>query len=379
MKKALMVAHVAYAIDMFNLPNIAILQDLGYEVYVACNFDDTSSLSLERIEGLKEKLSKLNVKYFNIPFQRNPLKKENIKAYSMLKELINSEGFSLIHCHTPVGGILTRLAAASERKKGTKVIYTAHGFHFFKGAPLINWLIYFTAEWFCSFFTDLLITINKEDYDNAKRLLHAKDVRYVPGVGVDTDRFAGTREKRQELLSLIHAPQDSVILLSVGELSDRKNHSLSIEALSKGQSKNTHLVIAGRGEKLDELTQLCEKLNVKDRVHLLGFRNDIAELMKSADIFVFPSLQEGLPVALMEAMSCSLPSICSKIRGNVDLIDNACGILCEKNDVSAFSNAIDRLASNEALRESMAKKAFEKSKEYDIKIIEKYMKDIYSI
>ena len=147
MKKALMVAHVAYAIEMFNMPNIRLLISMGYEVQVACNFDDRSSLSDEKVALLKDKLTALGVKYHNIPFQRMPIKPANLKAYTQLKSLIDSENFDLIHCHTPVGGIITRLAAAKSRKKnGTKVIYTAHGFHFFKGAPLINWLIYFTAE-----------------------------------------------------------------------------------------------------------------------------------------------------------------------------------------------------------------------------------------
>lgn len=378
MKKALMVAHVAYAIDMFNLPNIRLMQNMGYEVQVACNFDDTSSLSVERINKLKEKLNDMGVKYYNIPFQRNPLKAENIKAFSMLKKIILKENYSLIHCHTPVGGILTRLAAAPTRKKGTKVIYTAHGFHFFKGAPAINWLIYFTAEWFCSFFTDVLITINKEDFNNAQKLLKAKKVCYVPGVGVDTARFSETRGKRDELLKEINAQKHSIILLSVGELSDRKNHSVSIEALSKLNNKNTHLVIAGKGEKEQELISLAKQLNVEDRVHLLGFRNDIAQLMKSADIFLFPSIQEGLPVALMEAMACSLPIVCSEIRGNVDLVNDSNGILCEKNDADSYKRALDKLTDNSSLRESMAQKAFQTSKEYDIKIIEKYMNDIYS-
>lgn len=379
MKKALMVAHVAYAIEMFNIPNIHLMLDLGYEVQVACNFDDTSSLSSERIEKLKKTLTSMNVKYHNIPFQRSPLKKENIKAFLILKSLIDSENFSLIHCHTPVGGILTRLSAIKKRKSGTKVIYTAHGFHFFKGAPIINWLVYFTAEWFCSFFTDILITINKEDFHNAEKHLHAKRVEYIPGVGVDTDYFSGTQGSREALLSDIHAPKDSIILLSVGELSDRKNHQVSIKAVSQLKNENVHLVIAGRGEKAGELEVLIKELKLENRVHLLGFRNDVAQLMKSVDIFVFPSLQEGLPVALMEAMACALPSVCSKIRGNVDLIDDSCGILCEKDDITAFSQGIDKLACDKTLRESMAENALIKSKEYDIKIIEKYMKDIYSL
>ena len=379
MKKALMVAHVAYAIEMFNMPNIKLLADMGYEVQVACNFDDRSSLSDEKVALLKDRLTAMGVKYHNIPFQRMPLKPQNLKAYKMLKALVDSEGFELIHCHTPVGGIITRLAAIASRKKnGTKVIYTAHGFHFFKGAPLINWLIYFTAEKLCSYFTDTIITINKEDYHNAKTKLNAKRVAYVPGVGVDTELFAGTAGKREALLSEIAAEKDSIILLGVGELSDRKNHGVSIKALSGIDNKNLHLVIAGTGEKREEFLTLAKELGVSDRVHLLGFRTDIAELLKSADIFLFPSIQEGLPVALMEAMSCSLPVVCSEIRGNTDLIDDSCGILCPATDSDAFRRAVERLIGNAQMRSTMAENALQRSKNYDIKIIEKHMKDIYS-
>ena len=379
MKKALMVAHVAYAIELFNIPNIKLLISMGYEVQVACNFDDRSSLSDEKVALLKEKLTAMGVKYHNIPFERQPLKPVNFKAYRQLKNIIDSESFDLIHCHTPVGGILTRLAAIKSRKKnGTKVIYTAHGFHFFKGAPLINWLIYFTAEKLCSYFTDTIITINKEDFANAENKLSAKKVCYVPGVGVDTEYFMGTAGKREALLSEISADEDSIILLSVGELSDRKNHKVSIEALSKLENKNIHLVIAGTGEKREEFLSLAKELGIDGRVHLLGFRTDIAELLKSADIFLFPSLQEGLPVALMEAMSCGLPIICSEIRGNTDLIDESCGVMCPASNVDDFRIAMERLVSDEALRESMGENALERSRDYDIKIIENYMKDIYA-
>ena len=379
MKKALMVAHVAYAIEMFNIPNIRLLISMGYEVQVACNFDDRSSLSDEKVAMLKDKLTALGVKYHNIPFERMPLKPQNIKAYTQLKSLIDSENFDLIHCHTPVGGIITRLAAASSRRKnGTKVIYTAHGFHFFKGAPLINWLIYFTAEKLCSYFTDTIITINKEDYNNAVSKLSGKKVAYVPGVGVDTAFFAEKAGKREALLEEISAEKDSIILLGVGELSDRKNHGVSIKALSKIKNDNVHLVIAGTGEKREEFLSLTKDLGVDGRVHLLGFRTDIAELLKSADIFIFPSVQEGLPVALMEAMSCSLPVICSEIRGNTDLIDDSCGILCGAMDVDAFAVAIEKLISKADTRKLMAENALERSKNYDIKIIENHMKDIYS-
>ena len=379
MKKALMVSHVAYAIEMFNIPNIKLLISMGYEVQVACNFDDRSSLSDEKVLMLKDRLTSMGVRFHNIPFERQPLKAENLKAYRQLKALIDTEKFELIHCHTPVGGIITRLASISSRKKNeTKVIYTAHGFHFYKGAPLINWLIYFTAEKLCSYFTDVLITINKEDYNNALSRFGAKKVCYVPGVGVDTDFFYENAGKRDELISEISADEDSIILLGVGELSDRKNHAVSIKVLSQIKNRKVHLVIAGTGEKKDEFLSLAKELGVGDRVHLLGFRTDIPSLLKSADIFIFPSVQEGLPVALMEAMSSGLPAVCSEIRGNTDLVDDTCGILCNPTDVNAFKMAVEKLIDDEALRRTMAESALRRSKDYDIKIIEKYMKDIYS-
>lgn len=379
MKKALMTAHVAYAIELFNIPNIALLQSLGYQVQVACNFDDRSSLSDEKVEALKAKLDKMGVKYHNIPFQRQPLKKENLKAYKQLKALIDSEGFSVVHCHTPVGGIITRLACIATRKKNnTRVIYTAHGFHFYKGAPKKNWLLYFTAEKLCSYFTDCLITINKEDYIIAQRRLNASEVCYVPGVGIDCSAMEKAENKRASLLREIGAGQDSVILMGVGELSDRKNHSVSIEALSRLKRDNVHLVIAGTGEKKRELIEKVRSLSLDGRVHFLGFRTDIYELLKSADIFIFPSLQEGLPVALMEAMAAGLPVVCSEIRGNVDLIDETTGILCPQNDSEAFAEALTGLLENESFRCRLCENCIRKSKSYDIGEIHKQMKEIYS-
>ena len=144
---------------------------------------------------------------------------------------------------------------------------------------------------------------------------------------------------------------------------------------SKKIGTRINTLLADKGMKQKDL---AKELGVDGRVHLLGFRTDVAELLKSADIFLFPSIQEGLPVALMEAMSCALPVICSEIRGNIDLIDNTCGVLCGATDDTAFKTAIEKLINDEALRLSMAEKALNESKKYDIKIIENYMKDIYS-
>lgn len=379
MKKALMTAHVAYAIAMFNLPNIKLLLEDGYEVHVACNFDDRSSLSDEKVQQLQEELDRLGVKYFHIPFSRSPVNRGNIRAFRELKNLISRENYDLIHCHTPVGGILTRLAAAGARRKGTRVIYTAHGFHFYRGAPAVNWILYFTAEWLCSFFTDTLITINREDYRLAQRKMHAGEVCYVPGVGVDTQKFASHVGDRAALRREFSVGEEDILCLSVGELSDRKNQKVLLEALASLPESKVHLVLVGVGENQETYERMIERLKLKDRVHLALFRGDIPELCHSADIFLFPSRQEGLPVALMEAMACGLPVICSAIRGNIDLINEKGGLLCPADDAAAFARAIEKLSSDQALRREMGRVNREKIKAYDIQVIEKHMKEIYGI
>ena len=208
---------------------------------------------------------------------------------------------------------------------GTKVIYTAHGFHFYKGAPFVNWIVYFTIERLCSHWTDLLITINKEDYERANRKLRAKRVEYVPGVGIDTAKFENAvcniAEKRAE----IGIPQDALLLLSVGELNENKNQKVVLDALEKIKDANIHYAIAGKGSYGEELVNQAQRLGLKSNFHLLGYRSDIPELYKAADAYVLPSIREGLNVSLMEAMASGLPCIGSRIRGNTDIIDEGRG------------------------------------------------------
>lgn len=377
MKKALICAHVAYAIELFNIPNIKLLLEMGYEVSVACNFNDRSSLSDERVQSLVKKLDSLGVKRYHIDFQRNPFKPQNLKAFFALKKLINKENYSLIHCHTPVGGILTRLAAVKARKKGTKVIYTAHGFHFFKGAPKINWFIYFTVEKLCSYFTDVLITINGEDFSAAKEKLSAKKNVYIPGVGIDTKKFSSANADKKQKLTELGIDKNSRIILCVGELSKRKNQQTVIKALSLLNDKNVHLIIAGVGELRDELQSLAKELGIHDNVHFVGFRSDIAELCSICDVYAFPSRQEGLPVALMEAMAVGKPCVCSVIRGNTDLIDEKGGYLVPCDDAEGFAKSIFELLDDDDKRISMGEYNKEKAKQYDFSVVREIMKGIY--
>ena len=315
--KMLMLATTAAMIEQFNKDNILILEKMGYEVHVAGNFLEGNPISEERLEQFKTWLSEHHGKWFNLTSTRRPFDfSGNGKALRKVIELINEHHYDFIHCHTPLGSVIGRIAA---HRTHTRIIYTAHGFHFYKGAPLKNWLLYYPVERFLSRWTDVLITINKEDYERASSKFHAKKTIYVPGIGVDTAKFAPgqTEEIRLQKRSEIGVPSDAIMMISVGELIPRKNHIAAVKVLQE-LPESYWYVIVGKGELGKEFLELDKT----GRLIVLGYRTDVRELLWSSDLFVFPSFQEGLPVALMEAMASGLPCVASRIRGNVDLISD---------------------------------------------------------
>ena len=341
MKKALMYASVASMIAQFNMENIKLLQELGYQVDVACNFESGSTISSDKVDELKNILNSMQVGYFHIPLSRNITNIKSLwKAYCQTKQLLNAQHYDLIHCHSPIGGIVCRVANKNSNTYcSTKMIYTAHGFHFFKGNnPLKNFL-FKTIEKYGAKYTDILITINKEDYEAAKKFKLKKQgtVEYVPGVGIDLDKINSIQGNREKLINELNISKDSILLLSVGELNENKNHRIVIEALPKLPS-NIHYLICGIGLLKDSHLDLANQLGVDDRLHLLGYKSNIIETMKSCDIFVFPSKREGLSVALMEAMASGLPCIASKTRGNIDLIQE--NYTCNLDN---FSNCLSNI------------------------------------
>lgn len=379
MKKALMYASVASMIQQFNMNNISLLQDLGYKVDVACNFEFGSTITNEKIEKLKEQLKKMDVNFYQIPVPRKITDIKNLRlSYKMTKDLMNEKKYNLIHCHSPIGGIICRLANKhSKYYDSTRMIYTAHGFHFFKGNnPLKNFL-FRNIERYVARYTDTLITINKEDYVAAKKFKLKKNgtVEYVPGVGIDIDRINAIQGNKEELCKELNIPVDSILLLSVGELSKRKNHEVIVRLLNQ-LPDNIHYVICGQGQLENYLLDLAQKLKVNSRLHLLGYRTNIPQIMKSCDIFVFPSLQEGLPVALMEAMACGLPCVASEIRGNIDLIeDGVNSSLCNPIEYKEFLNSVKSI--NKEIGDKFGKLNIIKIKKYDIKKINIKMNKIY--
>lgn len=372
MPKVLFVATVVKKHIMeFHLPFLKMFQEHGWQTAVAArnDYDDPADCQIPFCND-----------YYDIPFERNPFKAGNLTAYKKLKQIIDKGQYDIIHCHTPVGAALARLAAREERKKGTKVIYTAHGFHFYKGAPLLNWLIFYPVERWLAHDTDVLITINQEDYQRAQHFKAGKVV-YVPGVGVDLKKFhvdvTDKTAKRQEL----GLAADDFVLLSVGELIPRKNHQVVLRALGRlqeqGKLGNIQYLICGQGVKMDELKELAKSLDIANHVHFLGYRRDIPDICSASDVFMFMSLQEGLPVALMEAMACGLPAVCTNIRGNTDLIENGVTGFLADNTPEATAEAIQKMKSNPALRDGLAAHALERVKQFDLMNILPIMEKVY--
>lgn len=355
MKKVLMLASVASMIDQFNKENIVILEELNFQVDVACNFEYGSSTSQERVQQFKKELNKKNISTFHVPMPRNITNiKDMVISYKKVRDIVKENKYDIIHCHSPIGGVIARLASRNARRLGSKVIYTAHGFHFYNGSSIKSWVFFYPIEKLCARFTDYIITINKEDYQRAiNSNFSARKILYVPGVGVDIGKqqsIVTNIEQKKKEFGII----DEYVLLSVGELNHNKNHETIINAISMIDFPIKY-IICGKGEKLDYLEDLVQRLGLEEKVIFAGYRNDIDELLKMSDIFCFPSYREGLSVALMEAMAAGLPVICSNIRGNVDLIESGRGgYLSEPNDVEAFAENIKQLIADKNERIKMS-------------------------
>ena len=316
-------------IAKFHIPYLKWFKEQGWETWVAANND------------YPDKVCDISYcdHFVNIDFARSPFSRQTVVAYRQLRELFARERFDIVHTHTPVGSVLTRLAARNARKTKTKVIYTAHGFHFYKGAPLANWLMWYPVERFMSRFTDVLITINSEDYERAKGFAHCR-VEYVPGVGVDLSRFVSVkcREAKREELNL--APGDFAVL-AIGDLNDNKNQRVLVEAIAQ-LPDSAKLFIAGSGPLREKLEKLAAQLGVSSRVRLLGFCENIAALLNACDLFCLPSRREGLPVSLIEAMATGTPVLTSNARGCSDVLGelaNSC--IVPLGDPGRWADAIE--------------------------------------
>ena len=366
MKKVLFTATVDSHILCFHLPFLKLFKENGYEVHVATNGD-------EEIPYCDKKIK--------ISFERSPFKINNLKAINELRKIINEEKYDIIHTHTPMGSVVTRLAAKKARKKyNTRVIYTAHGFHFYKGAPKINWLLFYPVEKYLSKYTDTLITINKEDYELAKRKFKkCKDIEYVPGVGIDENKFniKMTKKEKNELRESLGLKDDDFILTYIARLDKNKNQGFLIEVMREllKTHDNIHLLLVGP----DELNGFYQKQakDLLNNIHFLGFRRDIAKILSITDISVSSSLREGLPVNIIEAMIMSLPIVAIDARGVRDLVKNNENGFIVNNNCLEFVKSIEKIYKHEICDYQKYNK--EKSKNYLLSKIMIDMKEIYEV
>lgn len=264
----------------------------------------------------------LGCKIYQVDCCRSPLHKNNLIAVKQIKKIVENNHYDIVHCHTPVAAMCTRAACLNVRKKGTKVIYTAHGLHFYKGAPLINWLIFFPIEWLCSWWTDAIVLINKEDYQVTKRYFGVRKCVRIPGVGIDLKRFDLSGFDRSAYREKMGIREDDILILSVGEVNKNKNHQLVIRAIAQINDPRIKYYIAGVGEMIEENEKLADELGIGNSVYFLGFRSDIAELDTCSDVFAFPSIREGLGLASIEALACGTPVVGMNTRGINEYVIN---------------------------------------------------------
>ncbi len=358
----------AVTLTTMSLPYIKCAAELGYRAWIGVDY------------GVDKVVSPCAVEFFNIGVYRNPLAiKDNYIAYKKLITEIKQNNIDFIHCNTPVGGLLGRLAG--KKCKVKKVIYQVHGFHFYKGAPLINRLIYYPIERWLARYTDALITINHEDYEAAQRfkLRNGGKVYYVPGVGIDTAQFQKQDAVRADKRCELGLSESDCALISAGELNKNKNNTVILEALGKLQDPHIHYILCGVGDQEEALRSQAQQLGIADNVHFLGYRQDMKDLLQAADVFVMPSFREGLSRSIMEAMASGLPCVVSRIRGNVDLVEQEKGgYLCPAQDAEGFAEAIRRLANDAALRDQMRAYNLEKIKGFGISVVEEEIREIYT-
>lgn len=348
-KKLLYILNIAKKVNNFSYTSMIAVQELGIEFHIAGNW------SYETDEERLADEKKYGIRIHQVDFVRTPYHPGNLKAYSQLKQIVKEENYDYIHCNTPIGGVLGRLVGKKYNIK--KIIYQVHGFHFYKGASKMSWAIYYPIEKWLAHYTDALITINHEDYELAKsrfKLRNNGNIYYMPGVGVDVLQNKMDLSLREVKRKELCIPMDAFVLISVGELNTNKNNRVIISAMENNNCDNIHYVVCGTGETEKDLKEQVITSRLQNNVHFIGYRSDVNELYQMADCFVMSSFREGLSRSIMEAMASGLPCIVSKIRGNVDLIeDGKGGFLCETTNVSKYAEKINILVNDVELRKKM--------------------------
>lgn len=370
--KVLLTASVLSHICQFHKPLIALLKSGGHIVHVAArdNLAEKNGLRLENVDRV-----------YDLPFARSPLSRSNIKAYWEFRDIIERGHYDVVHCNTPVVGVLTRLAARKQRAKGTKVFYTAHGFHFYRGASWKNWLLYYPIEKYMCRFTDTLVTITEEDTVLAKRRFKV-NVFHMHGVGASSARFYPiSSEEQKDIRHRLGIPIEASVVLCTGELLPNKNQAALLRATAILRHRVPELLVylAGNGPEMDKLTALVDQLGIGDMVTMLGYRTDVDQYVKAADVIVSCSFREGLPLNIMEAMLCAKPVVASNNRGHRELvIPGVTGFLVPPAESRAYADALAGLLTSPSRMETMQQAALERGQLFSDKAIVRELQTLYN-
>ena len=359
--KKLLITSTELMMIQFLVPHVKYLSENGFQVEIACS--DVGG----RMEDVRNALEGVVDAIHVLRLERSPANPRNFLGYQDLRKLLAENHYDVIWTNEPVMGVVTRLAANKYRRRGTKVVYMCHGFHFFSGASKVNWAIYYPIEQIMAHFCDAIVTMNQEDYARALSF-KVNNVYKIPGVGVDTGRFSsgGSPEFRMAKRRQLGLPEDAYVMLTVGELTKRKNQKVLLNAMAQLNDPSVHYVLCGKGDQQEALERLARELGIAEKVHFLGYRLDVPEIYRMADCFAFSSIHEGLPFALMEAMQTGLLIVASRIRGNVDLIDDGVGgILCDVHSIDQYRDGLMRIRTMDG--ETMAAHNRGKLAEFDLK------------
>lgn len=369
MSKKILITSTDLMMIQFLVPHVVNLVNNGYEIEIAC-----SNVG-GKIEQIKERLKDTVKKIHVIKLERSPFTVKNFQGYKEMKQIINNGDYDIIWTNEPVMGVVTRLAAKLARRQGTTVLYMVHGFHFFNGAPIINWMIYYPIEKLMAKYADVIVTVNREDYKRAKSM-NVKQVEYIHGIGINTNRLSAVSNS-VDIRKELGLSYEDFLIISVGELNKNKNHKTIIKALAQIKDPAIHYLLCGKGDQLESLKKQVLESSLEKQVHFLGYRMDVLDICRQADVYVMPSYREGLPVASLEAMYCGLPLLTSDIRGLVDVMDNEIsGYMYSSDDYKGFADGICKLKKNAALRKKMGQRNQEFVKKY---CIEETKKEILEI
>lgn len=374
-KKALILTTISGFLTQFEINDVLLLKELGYEIHYASNFRhpvyDMDKIFLDQQE----------IKLYQIDIEKSPLHMiRNTEAFYQICEIIRTEKIQLIHCHNPMGGVLGRLAAFLCGGDKIKIVYTAHGFHFYEMAPILNWLLFYPVEALLARMTDCLITINHEDYKRARsfKMKDSSKIVLIPGVGVKTNQFQPNADRRMKLRKKLGMSDQTFYIVSVGELNKNKNHEVIIKAISMLKKPNIQYAICGQGKQKKKLKKLIEKLGLEKQVKLLGFRKDIADILQTADCFAFPSKREGLGIAAIEAMAAGLPLLTSDCRGTREYMKNQeTGFVCKEDSAKEYAEKIRLLMEQKPLAAEMGRNCMIRAGKFDLAVTDQIMRKTY--